>query len=130
MPSIELSNMQLQPSAGPSLASSPECSRCQSPSSGRFGSRDHLDSRNTSITEVGSVWLSSQTTLTEPKADSDEAQYHVFTPGMKAFIVFNVSAVAALSGLSSNIYFPVQEDISAVGSLDRLPYHTIPLAFR
>ena len=40
--------------------------------------------------------------------------YHVFTPGMKAFIVFNVSAVAALSGLSSNIYFPAQQDISVV----------------
>jgi hypothetical protein len=76
------------------------------------------------------VRLSSQMRLTEPKPTSDEAPYHVFTPGMKNFIVFNVSAVAALSGLSSNIYFPVQEDISVVSSLDRLLYHTIPLAFR
>lgn len=45
---------------------------------------------------------------------SGEEPYHMFTPGMKAFIVFNVSAVAALSGLSSNIYFPAQQDISVV----------------
>jgi hypothetical protein len=125
MPSIELSN--LQPSL---LSASNECFRCQGRSSGHFGSRDHLETRNTSITEVDSVRLSSQTRLTEPKPKSDEAPYHVFTPGVKNFIVFNVSAVAALSGLSSNIYFPVQEDISVVSSLDRLLYHTIPLAFR
>jgi hypothetical protein len=49
---------------------------------------------------------------------SGEEPYHVFTPGMKAFIVFNASAVAALSGLSSNIYFPAQQDISVVCTRD------------
>jgi hypothetical protein len=43
-----------------------------------------------------------------------EVPYHVFNRSMKAFIVCNVSAVAALSGLSSNIYFPAQEDIATV----------------
>lgn len=57
------------------------------------------------------------TTLNAEPADSHEPAlppYHVFTPAMKNFIVFNVSAVAALSGLSSNIYFPAQQDISVV----------------
>jgi hypothetical protein len=55
---------------------------------------------------------------TRESNSSGEESYHVFTPGMKAFIVFNVSAVAALSGLSSNIYFPAQQDISVVCSRD------------
>jgi hypothetical protein len=53
-------------------------------------------------------------------ADKGAKPYHVFTPGMKNFIVLVVSAVAALSGLSSNIYFPAQQDISIVG-LSLLP---------
>jgi hypothetical protein len=43
-----------------------------------------------------------------------EAPYHVFTQGMKAFVVCNVSAIAALSGLLSNVHFPAQEDIATV----------------
>ncbi|TLD04590.1 itaconate transport protein-like [Venturia nashicola] len=49
--------------------------------------------------------------------EGEQAPYHVFTSTMKNWIVFNVSAVAALSGLSSNIYFPAQENISVGLSL-------------
>lgn len=50
--------------------------------------------------------------------EGEQAPYHVFTSTMKNWIVFNVSAVAALSGLSSNIYFPAQENISVVGAYE------------
>lgn len=48
--------------------------------------------------------------------ERSENPYHVFNSAMKTFLVVNVSAVATLSGLSSNVYFPAQEDISAVGA--------------
>lgn len=45
-----------------------------------------------------------------------EPPYHVFGPRLKGFLVFIVSLVATLSGLSTNIYFPAQLKISEVST--------------
>nr|POE72224.1 itaconate transport protein [Quercus suber] len=50
-------------------------------------------------------------TLSEPSSAQEEP-YHIFSSRMKGFLVFMVSLVAALSGLSSNIFFPAQPAIA------------------
>lgn len=72
------------------------------------------DSRDALNAVADSADTSSQQQHQKNKPEHSEPPYHVFTPGLKTFLVFLVSAIAALSGLSSNIYFPAQEDISIV----------------
>lgn len=43
-----------------------------------------------------------------------ELPYHTFSKFAKALIIVMVSSSAMLSGLSSNIYFPAQQDIANV----------------
>lgn len=119
MPSIELQTLQ------PSSPSSSD-ERSQKPPSyrlcGHCGRSDDQKIQAASIpgNEDARLLISQRQTNTE----SIEAPYHVFTPGMKRFIVFIASAVATLSGLSSNIYFPVQEDIAVVSSHSRFAHHS------
>lgn len=47
---------------------------------------------------------------------ADEAPYHTYKLGTKKLIVLIISAVGTLSGLSSNIYFPAQAQLSKVAS--------------
>ncbi|QIX02284.1 hypothetical protein AMS68_007801 [Peltaster fructicola] len=67
---------------------------------GVVSDKEELSSRSTSVVE-------GQSDVHEPSQP-----YHVFGPGMKTFIVCIVSAVAALSGLSSYMYFPAQSKLS------------------
>lgn len=79
---------------------------------------DELGVRDDTTPAVASAELTRQLSRQGTRASRSERPYHVFNTAMKMFIVFNVSAVATLSGLSSNIYFPAQQDISVVGSLN------------
>nr|POF14990.1 itaconate transport protein [Quercus suber] len=84
--------------------------------------------------------LSRATTFVEEKdakilserSPTQEEPYHIYSSRMKGFLVFMVSLVAALSGLSSNIFFPAQlaiaEDLHITPQIVNLSITTYMLA--
>jgi MFS family permease len=126
MPWIKLQTFPRSP-----VASSSRHTQSDAPSRPSNDSKpsDDLDIQDASTPAVGSAELSSQMGRRTRTESSSEKPYHVFTPRMKSFVVLVVSAVAALSGLSSNIYFPAQQDISIVRLAHPCPRQNLPLPF-
>ena len=126
MPWIKLKNFPRSP-----VASSSRHAQNDAPSRPSNDSKpsDDLDIQDASTPAVGSAELSSQMGRRTRTESSSEKPYHVFTPRMKSFVVLIVSAVAALSGLSSNIYFPAQQDISIVRLAHPCPRQDLLLPF-